>query len=177
MQAHWYSPPYLKVLWQICCWVMVITATQGTARKNDSPSYITVMFPCYLRWLYWFQKYIILTTSSSLTHSCAPFVTSTATESRLLASWGSCVCRKEHDGEIMRKISQSYYYICNCVLEFHWDNSNWQFWLERKQYGMLRACYIVYRVFDDFLVKSCLMKPCLNYLENSDSFLSRMYVS
>lgn len=31
---------------------------------------------------------------------------------------------------------------------------------------MLGACYIVYMVLDNFLVKLCLIKPGLNYLKN-----------
>lgn len=31
---------------------------------------------------------------------------------------------------------------------------------------MLGACYVVDIVSDDFLVKLCLIKACLNYLEN-----------
>lgn len=70
---------------------------------------------------------------------------------------------------------QSYHYICNYALEFHFDYSDLWLWLERK---------IVYFVpimqftqFCDFLITLCLIKPSPNYVENSYEFLSRIYLA
>ena len=39
--------------------------------------------------------------------------------------YGDLVRAEKSDEKIMRTSSQSYYYICNCVIKFHFENSNW----------------------------------------------------